>query len=146
MDGKRKDCPIVPAESIRVNLNEDEEDYIIVSATHDTIQSFSENKYDYLRYYDADTGELKAFWFPADLLADLYDAGIPLTKRESITILEYQLYCKQVGRLGLEDVVDVEEIEEPLALMPGDPIDAEVQKAHEHIDAELSYYLKEWLE
>lgn len=132
MDDKEK-CPIIPTFSIKVLI--DDENYLLVSPTHDTIQVFPEMEYNYLRYYDAQTLEMKAYFFDNEVLADLFDEGIPVTRRESITEEEYNLYAKQMGKQALS-IIEVDEVPE---LMPGDPIDTEVQKAHEHLEEELDY-------
>lgn len=125
----------MPTEAVRVNLDPDDEDnYLIVCATHDSVMLFPDPEFDYLRYYDSQDKEQKAYWLPKDILYALLKHGIPPTERESITEDEYQCYLRTVGKLAIEDVEVIEV----------DVIEAEVQKAHQTIDAELDYYLKEW--
>lgn len=135
MDGERKECPIVPDKIVRLNIAGTE---LIIAPSHDSIQLFPDSRYSYLRYFDTPEGQIRMVWLPQDVLADLYDMGIPHTIRESITESEYEGYQTYLSRLSLRDV-EVEEVEEQLALPPGDPIDAEVQKAHDHLDAEWRY-------
>lgn len=137
MDGERKECPIEPDKAIRFRYGDDEDDYLLIAPSHDSIVVFPDSKYNHVRYYDADEGQMRMVWLPAEVLADLFDSGIPHTKRESISQCEYEGYLASIGRAALSGV-------EQLALPPGDPIEAEVQKAHDHFDAELDYYLKEW--
>ncbi len=134
MDGERKECPIEPDNAIRYHYGEGEDDYLLIAPSHDSIVIFPDSKYNHLRFYDADEGHMRTVWLPAHVLADLHDMGIPHTKRESITECEYEAYQQFLGRLA-GHTVEVE----PLALPPGDPIDAEVQKAHDHLDAEWRY-------
>lgn len=134
-----ENCPIEPDKAIRYVFGPDEDDYLLIAPSHDSIVMFPDPKYNHLRYFDAEEEAMRMVWLPAEALADLYDAGIPHTKRNSISQCEYEGYQSFLGAAALQGV----EIE-PLALEAGDPIDAEVQKAHEHIDAELDYYLKEW--
>jgi hypothetical protein len=142
MDGERKECPIEPDKIVKLNIAGTE---LIIAPSHDSIQLFPDSRYSYLRYYDTPEGQIRMVWLPQDVLADLFDMGIPHTVRESITESEYEGYQTYLSRLSMRDV-EVEEVEEPLALPAGDPIDAEVQKAHEHLDDEIAYYFKEWTE
>lgn len=137
MDGERKECPIEPDKIVKVNIGGME---LIVAPSHDSIQLFPDSRFSYLRYFDTPEGEIRMVWLPQDVLADLYDMGIPHTIRESITESEYEGYQTYLSRLSLRDV---EVVEEPLALPPGDPIDAEVQRATQNLDAEINYYLGE---
>lgn len=132
-------CPIEPDKAIRYVFGPDEDDYLLIAPSHDSIVMFPDPKYNHVRYFDMDEGEMRMVWLPPEVLADLFDAGIPHTKRDSISECEYEAYLEFTGKLAMHEV----EIE-PLALEAGDPIEAEVQKAHQHIDAELDYYLKEW--
>jgi len=141
MDGERKECPIEPDNAVRYFYGEDEDDYLLIAPSHDSINIFPDSKYNHLRYYDADEGQMRTVWLPAHVLADLHDMGIPHTKRDSITECEYEAYQSYLGRLA-GNVVEVEEVEQ-LALPPGDPIDAEVQRATQNLDAEINYYLGE---
>lgn len=56
MDGERKECPIVPDNAIRYHYGPDEDDYLLMAGSHDSICIFPESKYNHLRYYDADEG------------------------------------------------------------------------------------------
>lgn len=144
-DGDHKECPIIPNNAIRLNYGEDEDDNLMVAASHDSIQMFPDPRYTHLRYWDHRDQSLKAVWLAQEVLADLMDAGIPITIRESITESEYECfehYLGQISTAAIAEIIDIDEA--PLELMPGDPIEAEVQKAHEHLEAELNYFLKEW--
>ncbi len=132
-------CPIEPDTAIRYVFGPDEDDYLLIAASHDSIQLFPDSKYNHLRYYDADEPGMRTVWLPHEALADLHDMSVPHTKRNSISECEYEAYLEFAGKLAMHQV----EVE-PLALEAGDPIEAEIQKAHQHIDAELDYYLKEW--
>lgn len=138
MDGERKECPIVPDKIVKLNIAGTE---LIIAPSHDSIQLFPDSRLSYLRYFDTSEGQIRMVWLPQDVLADLFDMGIPHTIRESITESEYEGYQTYLGRLSLRDM-EVEEVE-PLALPPGDPIDAEVQRATQNLDAEINYYLGE---
>lgn len=139
MDGERKECPIEPDKIVRINIGGDE---LIVAPSHDSIQLFPDSRYSYLRYFDTPEGEIRMVWLPQHVLADLFDMGIPHTIRESITESEYEGYQTYISRLAMREV-EVEEVPEPLALPPGDPIDAEVQKAMQQFDKEWEYYRDE---
>ena len=143
MDGERKECPIIPDMAIHVKYGDDEDNYLLVAPSHDTIQLFPDSRYNHLKYFDPAEGGLRPIWLPAHVLADLHDMGIPHTRRESITECEYEAYQTYMGRLA-GHVVEVEEVGQ-LALPAGDPIDAEVQKASQNLDAEIEFYLgHEW--
>lgn len=139
MDGERKECPIEADKIVKLNIGAEE---LIIAPSHDSIQLFPDSRYSYLRYFDTPEGEIRMVWLPQDVLADLFDMGIPHTIRESITESEYEGYQTYLSRLAMREV-EVEEVPEPLALEAGDPIDAEVQKATQSLDAELDYYLGE---
>lgn len=142
MDGERKECPIVPDNAVRYFYGEDEDDYLLIAPSHDSINIFPDSKYNHLRYYDGDEEQMRCVFLPAHVLADLHDMGIPHTRRDSITQCEYIAYQEYLGRLAGHTVA-VEEVEEPLALPPGDPIDAEVQKAHDSFDQAWNYFRDE---
>ena len=126
-DGERRECPIVPTEAINLRYGEGEEDYLAVSATHDSIQMFPDPRYTYLRYWNHITNEMQACFLAEEVMADLADGGIPVTIRDSITELEHNLYENHVGRILAAQVVEVEEVPETLT------------------DAEIDYYLNhEW--
>ena len=125
-------CPIEPDEALRFTYGPEEDDYLLIAASHDSIIMFPDSKYNHLRYYDYEEGAMRMVFLPPEALADLYDAGIPHTKRNSISQCEYEGWQDYMGRVAMNEV----EI---------DPIDAEVQKAHQTLDAELDYYLHhEW--
>lgn len=135
-------CPIEPDTAIRYVFGPDEDDYLLIAPSHDSIVVFPDSRYNHVRYYDAEEGQMRMVWLPPEVLADLFDSGIPHTKRDSISECEYDGYLASIGRLAM-DGVEIVEVEQ-LALPVGDPIEAEMQKAHEHFDTELDYYLREW--
>ena len=125
-DGEHRECPIVPANIVRLRYGEDEDDVLVVSPTHDTIQMFPNPDYTYLRYFNPEQGELVAVWLGQEVLADLVDEGIPLCIRDCITEQEVELYERHLGKIAA-NFIDVEEVPEP------------------HLsDAEISYFLEEW--
>lgn len=140
------ECPITPDNAVRYHYGEGEDEYLLIAPSHDSIQMFPDSRYNHLRYYDADDRQMRMVWLPAEVLADLYDAGIPHTKRESITECEYEGFVTFLGRVSASSALELETVE-PLALGAGDPIDTEVQKAREHLDDEIDFYLyHEWRE
>lgn len=145
-DGEHKECPVVPNNIIRLRYGEGEDEALHVAATHDSVQMFPDPRYNYLRYYDTDTKNIIAVFLGQNVLADLVENGIPLSIRESITEGEVETYEHHIGKVAAAGMAMIAPVDEPLALGPGDPIDAEVQKAHEHFDAELSWFMGEWEE
>lgn len=110
-----------------------------VSAATDSVIRFVDNKFDYLRYLDPEEHAITLHWLGQAALGSIVAFGIPETRqRKTIQECEYGEYLRWHNLETGET--------EPLALPPGDPIDAEVQKAHEHLDAEIAFYLKEWTE
>lgn len=122
MDGEHRDCPIVPDETIRLNLSNN--DYLLIAAHADSIQMFPDPDLTHLRYYDNDDKQLKAIWLPEDILAELLDRGIPLTMRESITESEMEAYAQYMGKIALASQIAVDPVEQEIA----------------HLDAEIDYY------
>lgn len=141
-DGEHKPCPIVPSDVIRLRYGEDDDDVLHVAATHDSVQMFPDPRYNYLRYYDVDDRNIIAVFLAQNVLAELVEGGIPLCIRNSITEGEVEVYEHHLGRIATT-AVGMLAPDAPLELMPGDPIDAEVQKATAHLDDELRYYLGE---
>lgn len=149
MDGERRNrkVEVVPNSAIRLNYGEGEDDHLMISASHDLIVRFVEAQYNYLRYYDPGTMQIIAVFLGHDVLADLMDEGIPVTKiREKITEGEMEAYEHHLGKLAIaaQGMIEVEEFDPgtppvPLELMPGDPIDAQIQSATANLDAELDY-------
>lgn len=133
-DGEHRECPIVPANIIRLRYGEDDEDELVVSPTHDTVQMFPDPKYTYLRYFNPQAGELVAVWLQQEVLADLVDAGIPLCIRSEITEQEHELYEQHMGKIALAGVSNCIEVEEHMD---------EVNAAN-LTDAEIDFYLDEW--
>lgn len=127
-----ENCPIVPNEAIRFNFGESEEESFIVAASHDSVQMFSDPRYTHLRYFDGQEGELRILWLPEEVIAQLVEMGIPVTIRESITETEHECYQTYLGKVSTAQIVEI------------DPIESEVERAHQHFDAELDYFLKEW--
>jgi hypothetical protein len=127
-------CPIEPDKAIRYVFGPDEDDYLLIAPSHDSIVMFPDPKYNHLRYFDAEEEAMRMVWLPAEALADLYDAGIPHTKRNSISQCEYEGYQSFLGAAALHGV-GVEQ----LALEAGDPIDAEVQRATQAFEKEWDY-------
>jgi hypothetical protein len=111
MDGERRECPIEPDTAVRYFYGEDEDDYLLIAPSHDSINIFPDSRYNHLRYYDADEGQMRTVWLPAHVLADLHDMGIPHTKRDSITECEYEAYQKYLGKLS-SDIIEIEEVKE----------------------------------
>lgn len=105
MDGEHYPCPIVQNRAIKVNLDDD--DYLLVTASHDSIQMFANPDYTHLRYYDADDGKMKTFFLSDYILAELVDFGIPVTSRESITDDEIACYAEFAGRVAMMGI-DIE--------------------------------------
>ena len=130
-----EDCPIIPNEVFRLRYGDNEKDYWIVAPTHDSIVSFPDPRYNHLRYNDTEEQTVNMLFLPLVVLDKLEEGGIPITMRESITEHEYELYNEHIAKTAM-NVVEVEEVI--------DPVEAEVQKAHEHLDEEINYYLKEW--
>lgn len=124
---ERKECPIVPTEAINLRYGEGEEDYLAVSATHDSIQMFPDPRYTYLRYWNHLTNEMQACFLSEDVMADLADGGIPVTIRESITELEHNLYENHIGKILAAQVVEVEEVPE-----------------YHLEDSEINFFMEEW--
>lgn len=124
-----EDCPIVPSEAIRFSFGDEQE--FLVAASHDSIQVFPDPKYTHLRYFDSQEGELRILWLPEEVLTQLIEMGIPVTVRESITEVEHSCYERYLGQVSMAAIVEV------------DPIEAEMERVHEHFDAELDYFLKE---
>lgn len=123
-DGEHRDCPIVPNDVVRLRYGEGEDDNIVVAPSHDAIQMFPDPRYTHLRYWDHTDGQMKAVWLNDQVMADLADAGIPITIRESITDTEHELYERYVGQIALATAIEV------------DPVANEVA----HLDAEIDYY------
>jgi hypothetical protein len=126
MDGKRRECPIVPDQAITFSFGEEDEQSFMVAASHDSIQMFPDPKYTHLRYFDAQAESMRVVWLPENVLADLADMGIPVTIRESITQSEYECYERYLGQVSAAQVIEVEEVPETLT------------------DAEIQFYLDEW--
>jgi hypothetical protein len=124
-DGEHKPCPIVDDEAIKVPLADG--DYLMVTATHDSLQFFPDHRYNNLRYYDSESGEIKIVFLPEEMMSQLYEMGIPPTQRESITVKEYQLFEQHMGMIALSEEVELVEVEPPSLS-----------------DAEIDYYLQEW--
>ena len=142
-DGEHKDCPIIPNQMVRIPYGEDDEEALLVAPSHDSVQIFPDSRYNHLRYFNHEEGALQAIFLPAEILAQLVEVhGIPMSKRESITEGEVECYEYWLGKIAslgyslLEETNTVEPSE--------DFIEAEVQRAHEHIDAELDFYIREW--
>lgn len=128
-DGQPRETPIVPDHQIRIRYGEDEDDVLLIAASHDAIQMFPTAEYSHLRYWDPEDSKVKVVWLPQDVLADLADAGIPVTPRETITEAEfeaYNVYCAQVGGLA----VAATEASEP--------------EEYHLSDAEIDYFIGEW--
>lgn len=107
MDGEHLPCPIVENKACRVNLSDDE--FLLVTASHDSIQMFANPDYTHLRYYDPNDGTLKTYFLSDYILAELCDFGIPITSRESITDDEVACYAEFAGRvamLGIDAEID----------------------------------------
>lgn len=128
-DGEHRECPIV--ETVGFRLQIDEEDFLIVSASHDTVEVFPDSRFNHLRYYDANDRRMKLVWLAKDILAELVDRGIPTSRRESITEEEVDCYHTFLAQTALQGV--------------GEDIDIQVAKETEHLAEELDYYLDEWL-
>ena len=142
MDGERKECPIEPDKAIRYLYGEGEDDFLLIAPSHDSIQMFPDSRYNHVRYFDATEGQMRMIWLPHEVLADLYDMGIPHTKRESITESEYEGYVTYLGRVSASTELELEVVPE---LTAGDPIDAEVQQHMQKFDQEAEFYLyHEW--
>lgn len=107
MDGEHYPCPVVENKAARVNLADN--DYLLVTASHDSVQMFPDPRFTHLRYYDGDDNTLKALWLPEEVLADLMDFGIPVTIRESITEDEFNCWTEWMGRcamIGFDTEID----------------------------------------
>lgn len=125
-----ENCPIVPNEAIRFSFGEEQD--FIVAASHDSVQMFPDPKYTHLRYFDGQEGELRILWLPEEVIEQLVEMGIPVTIRESITEAEHGCYEKYLGQVSMAEIVEI------------DPIEQEMERTHQHFDAELDYFLKEW--
>lgn len=152
---KGKKVEVVPNECIRLKYGEEEGEHLTVSASHDAVVRFVEPQYNYLRYFDASTEQIIAVFLAAHILADLMDFGIPATElRNKITEGEMEAYQHHLGQIAMEGVSILEEAYDPgtpppvpLELMPGDPIDAAIQSAHDEIEhGGLEWFLGEWAE
>lgn len=152
---KGKKVEVVPNSSITYRVGPDEDDMLYISPSHDSVQRFVEPKYNYLRYYSPQTMQIVAVFLGHEVLADLMDEGIPASEiRDKISEGEMEAYEHWCGRMAVAattmmNCIEVEEAmdeQAPLELMPGDPIEAEVQKAHEHFDGELEWFFGEWTE
>lgn len=132
MDGDHKECPIVPDEGIKLVI--DDENYLVVTASHDTIQVFPDSRFNHLRYYDADSRKITLVWLGAGILAELVDKGIPMTTRESITETEMECFHTFLVQTAMEGALGGVE----------QSIDAEVATETAHLDEELRYYMGEW--
>jgi len=117
------ECPIVPSGLIKLTYGDEKDDYLLISASHDSVQMFSDETYNHLRYYDGSTGELKAIWLGGAALTGLIQSGIPITIRESITEGEYECYQTYLSRVSMA-CVEIEEVQLS--------------------DAEIDFYLGEW--
>lgn len=137
MDGERK-VDIVPDQTISVRVGE--RIYEVSPAT-DCVIRFIEPQYDYLRYLDLEEQAITLHWLGQAALGSLVGLGIPDTRtRQKMQECEYNQY---LAWHGLESGLVVPD--EQLALPPGYPIDAEVQKASQNLDAEIEFYLNhEW--
>lgn len=90
-----EDCPITPDECIRLELDEDGEDYLLIAASADSIQRFTNPQYNHLRYWDTNEGKIKLVFLGHTVLADLMDAGVPRSEiRKSITQAEYDAWTR----------------------------------------------------
>lgn len=134
MDGEKKDCPVVEANIIRLRYGEEDDEELVVSPTHDTIQIFPEPKYNYLRYFNPSEGVLVAVWLGHEVLADLVDGGIPSCMRKDITEQEVELYEHHLGKIAIVGVSNCIEVEEAM-----DEVNAE-----NLTDAEIYFFLDEW--
>lgn len=65
---------------------------LLISEAHDSIQRFEDSSFDYLRYWDAENGQLTAIWLGAAALSELMAAGIPETMRSQFTDAEEEYY------------------------------------------------------
>lgn len=106
-----KEFPIIPNEVLKLTFGDEEDEYLLVCASHDSIQAFGDSQYDHLRYYEPEEGQLKAIWLSSEILTRLIEAGIPVTPRESITEGEYECYQKYLARVAMS-CVEVEEVPE----------------------------------
>lgn len=106
-----------------------------VSAATDSVVRFVDPELDYLRYLDPEEHAITLHWLGQSALAAIVGFGIPETrKRLTIQECEYGEYLAWQERAsGLVTP------NEQLALPPGDPIDAEVQRATQNFDAEWTY-------
>lgn len=127
MDGKKRECPIVPDQAITFSFGEEDEQSFMVAASHDSIQMFPDPKYTHLRYFDAQAESMRVVWLPENVLADLADMGIPVTIRESITQSEYECYERYLGQVSAAQVIEVEEVPETLT-------DAEIEWFWKEVD------------
>lgn len=106
-DGEHYPCPIVENRAFRVNLSGGS--YLLVTASHDSIQMFPKAEYSHLRYYDVDDHRLKTVFLPEEVMADMCDFGIPVTPRESITddeVAGYAEWAGHVAMLGIDAEID----------------------------------------
>lgn len=150
MDGQHRETPIIPNEIVPVEFEDGT--YLNYGGWVDSIHMFAESRLSHVKYWD-ENGCVSFQFLSDELLAGLAERGIPVVMRDSIFEREVQAHkdhcwnlAEALGMVVLEDEIDYTQLPPPvpLELMPGDPIEAEVQKAHEHIDAEADYYLKEW--
>lgn len=152
-DGEHKDkkVEVIPNEAIRLNYGEGEDDHLTVTASHDIIVRFVEPKYNYLRYFDPNQMNIIAVFLGHEVLANLMDAGIPVTNiRERMLEGEMEAYEHHIAKIAMAGMGMLEEAYDPgtpppYELMPGDPIDPEVQKAHQELEhGGLEWFLGEW--
>lgn len=113
-----------------------------VSAATDAVIRFIDPKYDYLRYLDPEQHAITLNWLGSRALATLVGFGIPETRQrlkiQQCEYDEWQVWHERHSGLYVPT-------EEPLALPPSDPIDAEVQQHMQKFDQEAEFYLyHEW--
>lgn len=128
---EKKNCPIVETTGIRLPMG-DGDDYLLVTDSADSIQMFPDPRLNYLRYWDSETGELKAVWLASKILALLHDEGIPITKRTTVTQTEvdaHKNFCLQSAELEFPD---------------WEAYEAQAYEPSIDIDAAWEFYSKEW--
>jgi len=158
-DGEHKECPVVPDQLLTANVKLPNGEYeeIQVAKGCDVIYMFPDSRANYLQYIDNKRQIIDRRFLGHTALAVFHDYGIPVSFRTDITESEIDAHKNHCFEVAMYEVPEMymawtQEFdpgtppEVPKELMPGDPIEAEVQKAHEHFDAELSWFMGEWEE
>jgi len=155
-DGEHKECPIIPDQLLTANIRlpNGEQETIQVAKGVDVIYMFPDSRLNYLQYVDNERNMIDRRFLGHLVLATLHDYGIPVAFREDVNESEVEAHknhCFEVAEYEVPEIYNAW-VEAgtpppvPRELMPGDPIDAQVQSAMQNFDAEAQWFPQEWAE